>query len=147
MCFRKKPISPSTSKSISSIIPYKVPKEQFAPVIIPPTMKYLVERYVVLCEHLTEENWRIPIHTELLYEANRIAGLIIHMPRKTKEHKRLYRIFKKYDKHIDNLLKVSPIESEMVRTVAKVEPIKPWWHTKVERIDDYGRVLSTQYLG
>ena len=147
-CFRKKPniVNDSTEPVQTSTKPDTNPKPT---VISIASMKYFVERYMFLCEELNEANWRIPFHTVNMYEAIRIGGIIERIPRKTRAHKRLYKIYKKYELHIDKLLKPPPIDPNIVRVkpIQINTPVKPWWFTKVERFDSNGFLVSTQYLG
>ena len=113
-----------------------------------PSMKFLVERYIILCENLNEKNWRIPFYTDLMYEAIRIGGIVERLERNTKEKRRLYKIYKKYEKHIIQLLKPPPIDPDIVRVkpVKEIEAEKITWFTKVERFDENGYLVSTEYL-
>jgi len=140
-CFRKKQIAVNDVKAVEVDPP---------PVrIAMPSMKFLVERYIILCENLNEDNWRIPFYTDLMYEAIRIGGKIESLHRKTREQKRLYKIYKKYEKHIDKLLKPPPIDPDIIRVkqLKEPEPEKLKWFTKVERFDENGFLVSTEYLG
>ncbi|NDH69484.1 MAG: hypothetical protein EBY22_16640, partial [Gammaproteobacteria bacterium] len=80
-CFIKKQIAVNDVKAVEVNPP---------PVrIAMPSIKFLVERYIILCENLNEDNWRIPFYTDLMYEAIRIGGKIESLQRKTREQKRL----------------------------------------------------------
>jgi hypothetical protein len=113
-----------------------------------PSMKFLVERYIILCENLNEKNWRIPFYTDLMYEAIRIGGIVERLERNTKEKRRLYKIYKKYEKHIIQLLKPPPIDPDIVhvKPVKEIEAEKITWFTKVERFDENGYLVSIEYL-
>jgi hypothetical protein len=140
-CFRKKPVAVKDAKMVENNPP---------PVrIAMPSMKFLVERYIILCETLNEDNWRIPFYTVFMYEAIKIGGKIESLQRKTREQKRLYRIYKKYEKHIDKLLKPPPIDPGNIRIkqIKELEPEKLKWFTKVEKFDTNGFLVSTEYLG
>jgi hypothetical protein len=140
-CFRKKPIAVNDVKAVEVNPP---------PVrIAMPSIKFLVERYIILCDNLNENNWRIPFYTDLMYEAIRIGGKIESLQRKTREQKGLYKIYKKYEKHIIKLLKPPPIDPDIIRIkqLKDPEPEKLKWFTKVERFDENGFLVSTEYLG
>ena len=150
-CFRKKPKIAEIPIGPKKIIekPASEDKGEAKPTVISiASMKYFVERYMFLCEELNEANWRIPFHTVKMYEAIKIGGIIERIPRKTPQQKRLYKIYKKHEKHIDKLLKPPPIDPNIVRVkpIKDDTPVKPTWFTKVERFDVNGFLVSTEYL-
>lgn len=150
-CFRKKPNSIEVSTDPKEIIIQPQPQSKQNPnptEISIASMKYFVERYMFICEELNETNWRIPFYTVLMYEAIKIGGILERIPRTTRMRKKLYKIYKKHELHIDKLLKPPPIDPNIVRVkpIKDDTPAKPKWFTKVERFDTNGFLLSTQYL-
>jgi hypothetical protein len=107
-------------------------------------MKYLVERFIYLVESINTASWFQPPDSDLLFEAIRTGEVINTMKPRTKEERRLYRDYKRNDKFLEDLLRPKPRIYTMRPPTPP--PQRPTWHTKVERFDMNGNLLTTQYL-
>jgi len=108
-------------------------------------MSYLVNRYIRCTEEVTSENRSEPYFAELIYEAIRIGTLIERIKRKTPAQKRMYRTYKKHDKRLETILDFKDLNYTL-SPEKKEPPKKPYYHTKVEKIDQYGIVVETILL-
>jgi len=108
-------------------------------------MKFLIERFIHLVEDINTKTWFEPPDSDLLFEAIRIGEIINTMKPRTKEERRLYKNYRHYDKFLEALLRPKPRIYTM-RPPTPPPPQKPTWHTKVERFDMNGNLLTTQYL-
>jgi len=147
MCKRLKNSLVKPSKVLES--PTKPPVEK--PIVIAMSnivkLRYLIGRFNILIEDINRKTWFEPPNSDLVFEAIKIGGIINTIQPKTKKEKQLYKIYKKGDKILEGIIKAPPIDPDIVRQKPPPPPEpKPWWHTKVERFDEYGNLISTQYL-
>jgi hypothetical protein len=111
------------------------------------TLQYLVGRFTILIEDIDRKTWFEAPSYDLVLEAIKICRLINNIKPVTKKDKYLYKIFKINDKILEEIIKPPPIDPDIIRiNPPPPPPPKPWWHTKVERFDMYGVLVSTQYL-
>ena len=101
-----------------------------------------MNRYIECTQDLTSENRSEPFYAVQIYEAIRIGKFLETIDQS--KHKIIFELFKRHDKRLETVLDFKDLN--FVLSEIKVSPPKPYYHTKVEKIDRFGYVVETIYL-
>ena len=115
------------------------------------SFEFLVEHYIKLSQNINKDNIFTAYMSQTFYSLMNMTEKIEREHLITKRDKLLYEKYKVHRDRIDKLLNYpgnSKIKKELIVPEPMLEPTveSPKWFTRVQRIDENGRIISTQYL-